>query len=78
MSRKQTNWNIRGFKMETLGKEKKPMLKVTFYCYSKVLNKAFENVYYYADNDMAKANYSLYARSLNWQIKSVEKFSESI
>lgn len=61
--------------METTTENKK-LLKVTFYSYSNVLKKAFENVYYYNDSETGIANYKLYARSMNWQIKNVEKFTK--
>ena len=62
--------------METITEEKKKLLKVTFYCYSNVLKKAFENVYYYSDSETGIANYKMFARSMNWQVKSVKQFTK--
>jgi hypothetical protein len=45
------------------------MLKVTFYVYSKILNKEFRNTEIHSS--MANAN--LRALALNWQIESVEQ-----
>ena len=45
------------------------MLKVTFYVYSKILNKEFRNTEIHSS--MANAN--LRALALNWQIESVEE-----
>lgn len=45
------------------------MLKVTFYVYSKILNKEFRNTEIHSS--MANAN--LQALALNWQIESVEE-----
>lgn len=44
------------------------MIKVTFYCYSKILNKGFHNVEIH--KSLADAN--LRAMALMWQIESVE------
>jgi len=44
------------------------MLKVTFYVFSKILNKEFRNVEMHKSMDDAK----LRACALNWQIESVE------
>ena len=45
------------------------MIKVTFYVYSKILNKEFRNVELH--RSMADAN--LRALALNWQIESAEE-----
>ena len=45
------------------------MIKVTFYVYSKILNKEFRNVELH--KSMADAN--LRALALNWQIESAEE-----
>jgi len=45
------------------------MLKVTFYCFSQVLNKSFVNVEYHKSIDNAR----LRAMALNWTIQSVEQ-----
>lgn len=44
------------------------MLKVTFYVFSKILNKEFRNVEMHKSMDDAK----LRACALNWQIEKVE------
>ena len=44
------------------------MIKVTFYVYSKILNKEFRNVELHKSIDDAR----LRACALNWQIESVE------
>ena len=45
------------------------MIKVTFYVYSKILNKEFYNVEVHRSIDDAK----LRAMALNWQINKVEQ-----
>jgi hypothetical protein len=45
------------------------MIKVTFYVYSKILNKEFYNVEVHRSIDDAK----LRAMALNWQIHKVEQ-----
>jgi hypothetical protein len=45
------------------------MFKVTFYVYSKVLNKEFRNIETHKSMDDAR----LRALALNWQIESVEQ-----
>jgi hypothetical protein len=45
------------------------MLKVTFYCFSDILNKGFVNVEYHKSIDNAR----LRAMALNWTIQSVEQ-----
>ena len=45
------------------------MLKVTFYCFSDILNKGFVNVEYHKSLDNAR----LRAMALNWTIQSVEQ-----
>jgi hypothetical protein len=45
------------------------MLKVTFYVYSKILNKEFINIEMHRSMDDAR----LRALALNWQIQKVEQ-----
>jgi hypothetical protein len=45
------------------------MFKVTFYVYSKVLNKEFRNIETHKSMDDAR----LRALALNWQIESIEQ-----
>ena len=45
------------------------MFKVTFYVYSKILNKEFRNVEVHKSMDDARIS----ACALNWQIESVEE-----
>ena len=52
-----------------LNNKEQQMIKVTFYVYSKILNKEFRNVELH--RSMADAN--LRALALNWQIESAEE-----
>jgi hypothetical protein len=57
---------VQSYQQTTKGNK---MLKVTFYVYSKILNKEFRNTEIHSS--MANAN--LRALALNWQIESVEE-----
>jgi hypothetical protein len=50
------------------------MLKVTFYCFSTILNKGFVNVEYHKSIDNARSR----ALALNWTIQSIEQIEHGV